>query len=505
VKIVDFGIAKVLVPQEGEKQRQLTQAGEIFGSPAYMSPEQCSGKALDGRSDLYSFGCMMYEAMSGQLPHIGDNFINTVVKHINEEPKSIAEVSPNARVPEHIEQVIMKCLQKKANDRYSTALELKQALFDAAYASGVKGLKFGAVPEPKQFGNTSAQTRATISLTEMKVTQTWRLKLSATIAVFVVILSAIVGWFYIYPGPVGDRGTLMDKMLWQGHLSKADSLDQQQRYREAVKELEAAREIAVKFGDHHNRLETTLNKLALEYGLVHDYTAQEAANKQVIKIGAERVSHEYEVLMGMLAEWEKPTNSNTKTQERALQAIAFADRIEHCADKLYTVSREREELLLQRAIKVFSALETIDWRICEQLRISLAECYHVQQRFGKQREVLLEAVKNCPEDPVTDEGWRTKIQAKLLLAQLDRDETMNEKKLDGVRQSFEEVLDLIRKKLPADKQLMRDTMNSIVILDRLYHTKEFDERANAIEKESKALESALDSQAANTPPDDSSN
>ncbi len=506
VKIVDFGIAKVLVPQEGEKQRQLTQAGEIFGSPAYMSPEQCSGKALDGRSDLYSFGCMMYEAMSGQLPHIGDNFINTVVKHINEEPKSIAEVSPNARVPSHIEEVIMKCLAKKPDDRYRTAVELKQALLDAAFASGVKGLRFGAVQEPKSFGATSAQTRATISLTEMKVTQTWRLKLSVTIAFFVVILAGIAAWMFLYPGPEGDKGTPFNKMSWQACLSSADSLDQQQRYPEAVKELEKARKIAeTKFEDHQNRLELTLNKLALEYGLAHDYAGQESANKQVIKIGAERVGREYEILMRMLGEWESPTNSDTKAQERALQAIAFADRIEHCADKLYNVSREREEILLRRAIKVFAQLESIDWRICEKLRISLAECYHVQQRFGKQRELLEEAVKNCPEDPVTTEGWRTKIQAKLLLAQLDRDEAVDEKRLNCARKNSEEVLTLLQEKLPSDKQLMRDTMNTIAVVYRLYHTKEFDEKALAIENKSKTLENQLDTQAAKNPEDDSTN
>src|SRR5262249_40478791 len=69
-KIVDFGIAKV-TPVEGAQSAGLTLTGEVFGTPSYMSPEQCLGKKLDARSDIYSFGCVMYEALSGKLPFPG--------------------------------------------------------------------------------------------------------------------------------------------------------------------------------------------------------------------------------------------------------------------------------------------------------------------------------------------------------------------------------------------------------------------------------------------------
>ena len=67
VKLVDFGIAKI-TDNTSEKSQNLTRTGEVFGSPLYMSPEQCSGKPLDPRSDLYSFGCLMYEVLTGRRP-----------------------------------------------------------------------------------------------------------------------------------------------------------------------------------------------------------------------------------------------------------------------------------------------------------------------------------------------------------------------------------------------------------------------------------------------------
>src|SRR5262249_36204280 len=70
VRIVDFGIAKVITP-DGQQSHRLTQTGDIFGSPTYMSPEQCQGRVADTRSDVYAVGCVLYEALCGKPPHEG--------------------------------------------------------------------------------------------------------------------------------------------------------------------------------------------------------------------------------------------------------------------------------------------------------------------------------------------------------------------------------------------------------------------------------------------------
>ncbi|MBK7750515.1 MAG: serine/threonine protein kinase [Candidatus Obscuribacter sp.] len=81
VKIVDFGISKIL-PHGRFPVRDLTNAGDVVGSPLYMSPEQCKGLTLDGRSDIYSLGCLMYQAISGALPFLGENALQTLSKHL---------------------------------------------------------------------------------------------------------------------------------------------------------------------------------------------------------------------------------------------------------------------------------------------------------------------------------------------------------------------------------------------------------------------------------------
>ena len=127
VKLVDFGIAKVL-PSEQKQTQNLTQTGEIFGSPLYMSPEQCMGNKVDARSDIYAFGCVMYEALTGSPPFAGDNPIRTILKHINEQPKPISKLPQDYKVPADLESVIMHCLEKDPADRYQNADELLKDL-----------------------------------------------------------------------------------------------------------------------------------------------------------------------------------------------------------------------------------------------------------------------------------------------------------------------------------------------------------------------------------------
>lgn len=91
VKIVDFGISKIL-PHGRFSGQDLTSAGDVVGSPLYMSPEQCKGLPLDGRSDIYSLGCLMYQAISGCLPFLGENALQTLSKHICDPPPPLTRL-----------------------------------------------------------------------------------------------------------------------------------------------------------------------------------------------------------------------------------------------------------------------------------------------------------------------------------------------------------------------------------------------------------------------------
>jgi serine/threonine protein kinase len=126
VKVVDFGIARVT--DEAGSSTGKTQTGMVMGTPAYMSPEQGSGamSKIDGRSDIYSLGVMMFQLASGRLPFPGTNFGEVLIGHLQTPPPQPRSLNPN--LPEPYEAIILKCLQKKQEDRYASMKELKHAL-----------------------------------------------------------------------------------------------------------------------------------------------------------------------------------------------------------------------------------------------------------------------------------------------------------------------------------------------------------------------------------------
>jgi serine/threonine protein kinase len=129
VKVVDFGIAKL-----AEEAQKLTRMGEVWGSPIYMSPEQCMGAPLDARSDIYSLGIVMYEALTGRVPFLGRNYADTMGKQISETPPTFAEIRPEVSIPGTLEEIVMKALAKDAADRYQSLTEMRKDLESALSA-----------------------------------------------------------------------------------------------------------------------------------------------------------------------------------------------------------------------------------------------------------------------------------------------------------------------------------------------------------------------------------
>ena len=126
VKIVDFGIAKVI--ELGQNQ-QLTQTGDVFGSPLYMSPEQCKGMPPDRRSDLYSLGCTMFEALTGVPPFRGQTQVQTLFMHVERPvPPLRLQKSGSATTAAAIERIVQKLMSKDPSQRFQNAIEVKKAL-----------------------------------------------------------------------------------------------------------------------------------------------------------------------------------------------------------------------------------------------------------------------------------------------------------------------------------------------------------------------------------------
>jgi tRNA A-37 threonylcarbamoyl transferase component Bud32 len=127
VKVLDFGIAK-LMPNDDNTQLGLTQTGEIVGSPLYMSPEQCMAKPIDHRSDIYSLGCLMYEALTGEPPLMGGNVYETFHMQTHDRPRPLGDVRPEFKNGTQFEFIILKSMAKNPRHRYQTMNELKDAL-----------------------------------------------------------------------------------------------------------------------------------------------------------------------------------------------------------------------------------------------------------------------------------------------------------------------------------------------------------------------------------------
>lgn len=120
VKVMDFGIARVT----GEAFR--TTAGLVLGTPAYMSPEQAQSRTIDGRSDLYSLGCCLYQMLTGRPPFVGSDPVAVAYQHVKEHPPPPREVNP--AVPAELETTVLRAMAKRPDDRYLAAAEMRADL-----------------------------------------------------------------------------------------------------------------------------------------------------------------------------------------------------------------------------------------------------------------------------------------------------------------------------------------------------------------------------------------
>jgi serine/threonine-protein kinase len=197
VKVLDFGIAKV-----GGNASKLTQAGQIFGTPHYMSPEQCAGSDVDQRTDIYAVGVILYEMVAGRVPFDAENLMGILTKQLYENPVPPSQLEPPADIAPELEAVILKCLQKKPEARYQTMAELG-ADIDALdrgvtpKASTERALRMAPLAGPETLDGVEARISAGASAPEFALRKS---KTPLYTGVLLAVAVAVAGLWVIMGG-----------------------------------------------------------------------------------------------------------------------------------------------------------------------------------------------------------------------------------------------------------------------------------------------------------------
>jgi serine/threonine protein kinase/predicted Zn-dependent protease len=172
IKIMDFGIARSL------KEKGITGAGVMIGTPEYMSPEQVEAKEVDQRSDIYSLGILLYEMITGKLPFEADTPFAVGIKQKSENPQPPKELNP--QIPDDLNQVILKCLEKEKSNRYQSAGEVR---------SGLEKIEKG-------LPTTDTEVTQRKPLTSKEITVSFSVKklLVPSLVLLAIIIAALVIW-----------------------------------------------------------------------------------------------------------------------------------------------------------------------------------------------------------------------------------------------------------------------------------------------------------------------
>jgi len=252
-KVVDFGIAKLQFGDESEALT-LTKTGEIFGTPLYMSPEQCAGTGVDSRSDIYALGCVLFESLTGAPPFKGSTSLETMMQHTTGKAPSLKEASLGLEFPEALEKLVTRMLAKDSRDRYQSFMDVANDLL-LLQKGDLNQMRVIAVPA------------RSISNEQLK-------KPDLLLSCLVVVMSIIFGGILVY---VFDDMVRIPKILEGAHKPQNQQSDEAK-----VGTIPSDKDIEQSQANSNEP--ATIAKLAENHQKNHEYVEEEAARKRVLAI-----------------------------------------------------------------------------------------------------------------------------------------------------------------------------------------------------------------------------
>jgi serine/threonine-protein kinase len=446
VKLVDFGIAKFL-PASGKHAQQLTRTGEVFGSPIYMSPEQCTGKELDTRSDIYALGCLMYETLAGTPPFVGQSFLETMNMHVSQKAKPIKSVASDADVPPSLEQIVLRCMSKDPADRFQTAGEISDLLAALSLQLlGASGMQRGVL---------SGKVQSVMPCPKLS-------RAYSAVAILACLLLGCISFLAFWPGPPEDRGTPLGKLTWQIILSNAVSATNSGDYEHADALVRQADTLARGFGDDKARLEATLRREADLYNRWEGHAQRlEKVNAEMADIQKMRVKREAHAWMKLLHDLEEQQTSAVARTNTKLKAEAQIPGIITTSGKLSgNALWEENSKLLTKALEVETKLLGSDSLSLAQLQTRLADCLVQLREFPRIRPLLKKACRLYKNNRANDEVQFVRSLNKLGQYDLDQNSFTDAK--DELDQALDDARKLNNKDvlilcLRSDADMLRQT------------------------------------------------
>ncbi|MFA6559089.1 MAG: protein kinase, partial [Candidatus Obscuribacterales bacterium] len=374
----------------------------------YMSPEQCLGREIDARSDIYALGCLMYETLSGQPPFLGAGFLETMNMHVGDKAKPLAEMVPEANVPVELSDVINRCMAKDPDSRFQNVGEVRDTLVYITTA---------LLGSSRTHISSISAARPAVSAPARKVSIA-----SLVAAVFAVFFIGLVAFASFWPGPEDDRGNLMDKTIWQVTMSGVDGAIQAKDYASAESKLMEAEAKARSFGDNRARLMTTLKAKSELYDKWEGHAeALERTNLEITNIELSRVSADAKTLGAMLDEVGAPAKSSVQESQSQLRFEAQIPRILSTAVKLAGRNMcSEEDTLLTKALAVSKKKLGKDSVQTAKISSLLADCYSDQRRFDQMRPLLVAAMEVFKNKSDTHPADYARSLAKLGQFDVDR-------------------------------------------------------------------------------------